>query len=72
MAEHIALELQRESGAHVSRGKTRGAGDPGRYNVIFGYWEERVGLAAGELAVQLVNQLSPRLRPSTSSSSSNG
>ena len=57
VAEHIALELQRESGAHVYRGKTRSAGDPGRYNVIYGYWEERVGLAAGELAVKLVNQL---------------
>ena len=57
MAEHIALELQRESGAHVYRGKTRSAGEPGRYNVIYGYWEERVGLAAGELAVRLVNQL---------------
>jgi len=57
VAEHIALELQRESGAHVYRGKTRSAGKPGRYNVIYGYWEERVGLAAGELAVRLVNQL---------------
>jgi cyanophycin synthetase len=57
IAEHIALELQRESGAHVYRGKTRSAGDPGRYNVIFGYWEERVGVAAGELAVRLVNHL---------------
>lgn len=57
VAEHIALELQRESGAHVYRGKTRSAGEPGRYNVIYGYWEERVGLAAGELAVRLVNQL---------------
>ena len=57
VAEHIALELQRESGAHVYRGKTRSAGEPGRYNVIYGYWEERVGLAAGDLAVRLVNQL---------------
>jgi len=57
VAEHIALELQRESGAHVYRGKTRSAGDPGRYNVIYGYWEERVGVAAGELAVRLVNHL---------------
>ena len=57
VAEHIALELQRESGAHVYRGKTRSAGEPGRYNVIYGYWEERVGVAAGELAVRLVNQL---------------
>ncbi len=57
VAEHIAIELQRESGAHVYRGKTRSAGDPGRYNVIYGYWEERVGVAAGELAVRLVNHL---------------
>ena len=26
VAEHVALELQRESGAHISRGKTRSAG----------------------------------------------
>jgi cyanophycin synthetase len=57
VAEHIALELQRESGAHVYRGKTRSAGEPGRYNVIYGYWEERVGVAAGELAIRLVNQI---------------
>jgi cyanophycin synthetase len=57
VAEHIAIELQRESGAHVYRGKTRSAGEPGRYNVIFGYWEERVGLEAGTLAVRLVNHL---------------
>jgi len=57
VAEHIAIELQRESGSHVYRGKTRGAGEPGRYNVIYGYWEEQVGLAAGRLAVRLVNDL---------------
>jgi cyanophycin synthetase len=57
VAEHIAIELQRESGAHVYRGKTRSAGEPGRYNVIYGYWEERVGVAAGELAVRIVNHL---------------
>jgi cyanophycin synthetase len=57
VAEHVAIELQRESGAQIYRGKTRGAGPPGQYNVIFGYWEERVGLQAGELAVRLVNHL---------------
>ncbi|MEX2202800.1 MAG: cyanophycin synthetase [Actinomycetota bacterium] len=57
VAEHVSIELQRESGAQVYRGKTRGAGEPGRYNVIFGYWEERVGLEAGKLAVRLVNHL---------------
>ncbi len=57
VAEHIAIELQRESGAHVYRGKTRSTGEPGRYNVIYGYWEEQVGLEAGRLAVDLVNHL---------------
>ncbi|HEX6008530.1 MAG TPA: cyanophycin synthetase, partial [Actinomycetota bacterium] len=57
VAEHVAIELQRESGAHVYRGKTRSAGEPGRYNVIYGYWEERVGIASGELAVRIVNHL---------------
>jgi cyanophycin synthetase len=57
VAEHVAIELQRESGAHVSRGKTRGAGAEGRYNVIYGYWEEQVGAEAGRLAVRLVNHL---------------
>jgi cyanophycin synthetase len=57
VAEHIAIELQRESGAQVYRGKTRGTGTPGQYNVTFGYWEEQVGLAAGRLAVRLVNHL---------------
>jgi cyanophycin synthetase len=57
VTEHVALELQRESGAHISRGKTRSAGDPGRYNVIYGYGEESVGLEAGVLAVRLVNHL---------------
>jgi cyanophycin synthetase len=57
VSEHVALELQRESGAHIPRGKTRSAGKTGQYNVIFGYSEERVGQAAGRLAVRLVNHL---------------
>jgi cyanophycin synthetase len=57
VAEHVALELQRETGAHISRGKTRGTGQTGRYNVIYGYSEETVGLEAGKLAVRLVNHL---------------
>ena len=44
VAEHVALELQRQSGAHISRGKTRSAGPAGQYNVIYGYAEERVGV----------------------------
>jgi cyanophycin synthetase len=57
VAEHVALELQRESGAHISRGKTRSAGQPGHYNVIYGYGEETVGIEAGKMAVRLVNHL---------------
>jgi cyanophycin synthetase len=57
VAEHVALELQRETGIHIPRGKTRSAGEPGRYNVIYGYGEESVGVAAGKLAVRLVNHL---------------
>jgi len=57
VAEHVAIALQRETGAHVYRGKTRGATDPGTYNVIYGYGEERVALEAGKLAVRLVNHM---------------
>jgi cyanophycin synthetase len=57
VAEHVAIELQRETGAQIYRGKTRSAEDPGRYNVIYGYAEEEVGVAAGKLAVRLVNHL---------------
>ena len=58
VAEHVALQLQKEAGHDLRRGKTRQVrGKPGMYNVIYGYAEERVGLVAGALAVALVNQL---------------
>jgi cyanophycin synthetase len=57
VAEHVALQLQKEAGTHIPRGKTRSAGKPGQYNVIYGYGEEQVGLEAGRLAVRLVNHL---------------
>jgi cyanophycin synthetase len=57
VAEHVALELQRESGSHIHRGKTRSAGTAGQYHVIYGYGEEQVGVEAGRLAVRLVNHL---------------
>ena len=57
VAEHIALQLQREAGTEVGRGKTRGTGEPGRYHVVYSYAEEGVGVAAGQLAVRLVNHL---------------
>jgi cyanophycin synthetase len=57
VAEHVALELQREAGGQTTRGKTRSASRPGQYNVIYGYAEEQVGMAAGRLAVRLMNHL---------------
>ncbi|GAA1907471.1 cyanophycin synthetase [Lapillicoccus jejuensis] len=58
VAEHIALQLQSEAGHDQRRGKTRAVrGRPGHYNVIYGYTDETVGLAAGRLAVRLVNHL---------------
>src|SRR4051812_3150583 len=58
VAEHGALALEQVVGHDIRRGKTRAVkGEPGRYNVIFGYIDEQVGLAAGRLAVRLVNHL---------------
>ena len=57
VAEHVALELQNLAGTDVRHGKTRGTGDYGRYNVIYEYREEQVGIEAGRLAVRLVNHL---------------
>jgi cyanophycin synthetase len=57
VAEHIALEFQNLAGTDVRHGKTRGTGEHGRYNVIFEYREEQVGIEAGRKAVGLVNHL---------------
>jgi cyanophycin synthetase len=58
VTEHCALALQQVVGHDIRRGKTRGVkGEPGRYNVIYGYIDENVGLAAGRLAARLVNHL---------------
>jgi cyanophycin synthetase len=58
VAEHVSLQLQKEAGHDLRRGKTRQVrGQAGMYNVIYGYVDERVGLAAVALAVALVNHL---------------
>ena len=58
VAEHCALALQQTVGHDIRRGKTRQVkGHKGRYNVVFGYVDESVGLAAGRLACRLVNHL---------------
>src|SRR3954447_16341662 len=58
VTEHCALALQQVVGHDIRRGKTRQVkGRPGVYNVVFGYADEQVGLAAARLAVRLVNHL---------------
>ena len=58
VAEHVALQLQQEAGHDQRRGKTRMVkGRPGVYNVVYGYTNEEVAVAAGQLAVRLVNHL---------------
>jgi cyanophycin synthetase len=58
VTEHVALQLQQEVGHDLRRGKTRQVrGERGRYNVIYGFVDETVGIAAAQLAVRLVNHL---------------
>jgi cyanophycin synthetase len=58
VTEHVALQLQQEVGQDMRRGKTRQVkGLRGHYNVIYGYVDEQVGLAAGRLAARIVNHL---------------
>jgi cyanophycin synthetase len=62
--EHCAIELQNMAGAHVTFGKTRAAGEPGHYHVVFQYEQAEVGLEAGRLALALLHSLLPEhLRP---------
>ncbi len=66
--EHVAIELQQLTGARVVFGKTRSEGTAGRYHVVYEYEEERVGEAAGHLALKLLHHLlPPELRPSKAS-----
>jgi cyanophycin synthetase len=55
--EHVALELQNLAGGEVTRGKTRSTGERGVYSVVYEHQQEDVGLAAGRLAVRLLNHL---------------
>ncbi len=57
--EHVAIELQNMAGAQVSFGKTRSAGQPGRYHVVYEYEDAWTGDAAGKLALELVHSLVP-------------
>ncbi|WP_073975533.1 cyanophycin synthetase, partial [Erythrobacter donghaensis] len=60
VAEHVALELQCEVGHRVTRGKTRAVkGRTGVYNVMFAWRDEEVALAAGRIALEIVDDLLP-------------
>jgi len=58
VTEHVALALQQAVGHDVRRGKTRQIkSERSRYNIIYGYVDEQVGLAASRLAIRMVNHL---------------
>src|SRR5512137_1553802 len=57
--EHVAIELQNIAGEHVTFGKTRSAGQPGVYTVVYEYAQRDEGIAAGELALRLLCSLLP-------------
>ncbi len=57
IVEHIALEIQTLAGMDVGFGRTRGYGEPGVYNVVFAYMEEKVGRYAAKAAVEICEAL---------------
>lgn len=57
--EHVAIELQNLAGSAVTFGKTRSLDEVGKYWVVFEYKHRDVGLAAGELASDLLMSLLP-------------
>jgi cyanophycin synthetase len=62
--EHVAIELQNVAGEAVTFGKTRSAGPPGVYTVVYEYAQRDEGIAAGELGLRLLCSLLPEeLRP---------
>jgi cyanophycin synthetase len=65
--EHVSIELQNIAGEEVTFGKTRSAGPPGVYTVVYEYAQRDEGIAAGELGLRLLCSLLPaRLRPADS------
>ncbi|RZA22009.1 MAG: cyanophycin synthetase [Lysobacteraceae bacterium] len=66
--EHVAIELQNVAGEDVTFGKTRSISDdrPGVYSVVYEYAQKEEGIAAGELALKLLDSLLPvELRAAT-------
>jgi cyanophycin synthetase len=65
--EHVAIELQNIAGEEVTFGKTRSAGAPGVYTVVYEYAQRDEGIAAGELGLRLLCSLLPApIRPADS------
>ncbi|MBI3789876.1 MAG: cyanophycin synthetase [Gemmatimonadetes bacterium] len=57
--EHVAIELQNAAAVKVTFGKTREAGRPGVYDVVFEYEQEDVGHEAADVALTLLTALLP-------------
>lgn len=55
--EHIALEIQTLAGMDTGFGRTRETREPGVYNVVFTYIEEKVGIYAAEASVRIAEAL---------------
>jgi cyanophycin synthetase len=67
--EHVVIELQSMAGVAVTFGKTRSAGAPGVYDVVFEYEQDDVGLEAADVAIELLHALLPAdLRPDAAAS----
>lgn len=54
VAEHVAIQIQNRIGIPVSFGRTRATKVPGVYNLVYEMEEERVGVRAGKLALDVV------------------
>jgi cyanophycin synthetase len=59
--EHVAIELQNVAGEDVTFGKTRSISEarPGVYTVVYEYAQREEGIAAGDLALRLIESLLP-------------
>jgi cyanophycin synthetase len=59
--EHVAIELQNVAGEDVTFGRTRSLAEdrPGVYSVVYEYVQREEGIAAGELALRLLESLLP-------------
>ncbi len=55
--EHVALEIQLLAGMNCGFGRSRGHGEPGVYNVVFTYEEERAGFYAAYAAFDIVKAM---------------